>query len=75
MGYISKKQREEIKQKFEGLCAYSGTPLEDDWQVEHIKPLVRKRMFNFRTKLSGIFCQTAVTCWAVYQQVLKLETK
>lgn len=41
MGYISKKQREEIKQKFDGLCAYSGTPLEDDWQVEHIKPLVR----------------------------------
>ncbi|HQU96708.1 MAG TPA: hypothetical protein PLU58_12030 [Saprospiraceae bacterium] len=37
MGYISKKQREEIKQKFDGLCAYSGTPLEDDWQVELIK--------------------------------------
>ncbi len=41
MGYISKKQREEIKQKFGGLCAYSGTPLEDDWQVDHIKSLVR----------------------------------
>ena len=23
------------------------------------------------TKLSGSFCQTAVTCWAVYQQELK----
>jgi len=41
VGYISKKQREEIKQKFGGLCAYSGTPLKDDWQVDHIKPLVR----------------------------------
>ena len=41
--YISKKKREEIKNKFDGLCAYSGTPLEDDWQVEHIKPIVRNR--------------------------------
>ena len=35
---INKKIREQIKQKYGGLCAYSGTPLEDDWQVEHIKP-------------------------------------
>jgi len=41
MAYINKKKREEIKQKFNGLCAYSGTPLEDDWQVEHVKPIVR----------------------------------
>jgi len=39
--YISKKNREIIRQKFNGLCAYSGTPLEDDWQVEHIKPVRR----------------------------------
>ena len=38
---ISKKKREEIKQKFGGLCAYSGTKLEDDWQVDHIKPIIR----------------------------------
>jgi hypothetical protein len=36
--YISKKDRETIKQKYGGLCAYSGTPLEDDWQVDHIHP-------------------------------------
>lgn len=41
VGYISKKQREEIRQKFDGLCAYSGTPLEDDWQVDHVKPIIR----------------------------------
>lgn len=39
--YISKKQREEIRQKYQGLCAYSGTPLEDDWQIDHVKPLTR----------------------------------
>ena len=39
--YISKKDRELIRQKFGGKCAYSGTILEDDWQVDHIKPLRR----------------------------------
>ncbi len=38
--YISKKLRQEIYQKFDGKCAYSGTPLEDDWQVEHIEPQI-----------------------------------
>ena len=37
---INKKLREQIKQKYGGLCAYSGTPLEYDWQVEHIKPKI-----------------------------------
>ena len=41
MAHISKIQREKIKQKFNGLCAYSGTPLEDDWQIDHVSPLVR----------------------------------
>lgn len=27
--------------KFGGKCAYSGTELLPDWQVDHIKPLVR----------------------------------
>jgi len=39
--YISKKNREIIKQKFGGRCAYSGTILEDDWQVDHVEPLIR----------------------------------
>lgn len=35
------KKRDRIYQKYNGLCAYSGTPLEDDWQIEHINPVVR----------------------------------
>lgn len=35
---MNKKTREQIKTKYNGLCAYSGTVLEDDWQVDHIKP-------------------------------------
>lgn len=34
-------KRDRIKQKFDGLCAYSGTPLEGDWQIDHLKPVVR----------------------------------
>ena len=39
--YVSKKDRETIRLKFNGRCAYSGTPLEPDWQIDHIKPIVR----------------------------------
>jgi hypothetical protein len=42
--YISKKRREIIKQKYGGRCAYTGTVLKDDWQVDHIKPM---RMYEF----------------------------
>lgn len=44
--YISKKDREIIRNKFNGKCAYSGTDLEPDWQVDHIKPLIRNWMLN-----------------------------
>jgi 5-methylcytosine-specific restriction endonuclease McrA len=39
--YVSKKNREIIRLKFGGKCAYSGTDLEPDWQIDHIKPVVR----------------------------------
>jgi 5-methylcytosine-specific restriction endonuclease McrA len=39
--YISKKDRELIKYKFGGKCAYSGTELKEDWQVDHVKPIIR----------------------------------
>lgn len=32
---ISKKLRQQVYDKFNGLCAYTGKPLEDDWQVDH----------------------------------------
>lgn len=39
-------KRERIYHKFNGLCAYSGTPLEDDWQIEHIEPVIRNWWTN-----------------------------
>lgn len=38
MRKISKELREEVYNKFGGLCAYTGTPLEPDWQIDHIEP-------------------------------------
>ena len=30
--------REKVYKKFNGKCAYSGTPLRDDWQIDHLIP-------------------------------------
>jgi len=30
--------RKQVYQKYNGLCAYSGTPLEDDWEIDHLQP-------------------------------------
>lgn len=35
---ISKKVREQVRLKFGGLCAYTGKPLDDKWQVDHVTP-------------------------------------
>lgn len=37
----NKERRQRIYNKFGGLCAYSGTPLEDDWQIDHVRPIAR----------------------------------
>lgn len=42
---ISKHKRELVKRKFNGRCAYSGTLLEDDWQVEHVKPKIHYQIW------------------------------
>lgn len=39
--YISKKNKQIIKEKFGNKCAYSGTDLDSDWQIDHVKAVVR----------------------------------
>lgn len=39
--HISKKKRAEIFSKFAGKCAYTGTDLLSDWQVDHVDPVRR----------------------------------
>lgn len=40
---VSKVDREIIKNKFGGKCAYTGTVLKEDWQVDHIQPIIRNQ--------------------------------
>jgi 5-methylcytosine-specific restriction endonuclease McrA len=35
---MKKQLREEVYNKYGGLCAYTGKPLGDDWQIDHIHP-------------------------------------
>lgn len=44
--YISKKNREIVKNKFDGKCAYTGTELLSDWQVDHAKAVRRNWWLN-----------------------------
>ena len=30
-------KREKVYNKFNGKCAYTGTPLESDWQIDHME--------------------------------------
>lgn len=34
-------KRERVFQKYNGLCAYSGTELEHDWEMDHMNPIIR----------------------------------
>jgi len=38
---MKKQDRKIIFDKFNGRCAYSGTILKDDWQSDHVKPIIR----------------------------------
>ena len=44
--YISKKTRELVKNKYNGRCAYTGTILQNDWQIDHANPLIRNWFDN-----------------------------
>lgn len=47
---IKKSLRNEVYNKFGGKCAYSGTDLKEDWQIDHLVP---KTLFEtvYRNKL------------------------
>lgn len=38
---LSKKQREELRVKYGGRCAYCGHELDDRWQADHLIPVRR----------------------------------
>jgi len=42
-----KEEREFIRLKFNGRCAYCGNPLPNKWHVDHKIPVVRNKEFNY----------------------------
>ena len=52
---LSKKQREELRMKFGGKCAYCGCELADKWHADHITPVRRtivEKIENGRARLT-----------------------
>jgi 5-methylcytosine-specific restriction endonuclease McrA len=45
---MSKKIRQKIFEKYDGRCAYTGKPLDDKWQVDHIEPVFYYTMFRLQ---------------------------
>lgn len=39
---LNKSQREQVKRKFGGLCAYCGHPLPDRWHADHLIAVERE---------------------------------
>jgi len=75
--YISKKNREIIKQKFGGKCAYTGTDLLPDWQVDHVSPVVRNWWTNTAMMENNHNIDNMVPCQKIvnhYKGSLDLET-
>src|SRR5690606_23920182 len=38
---LTKSQRQALKEKYQGRCAYCGDLLGDRWHADHIEPIVR----------------------------------
>lgn len=42
---LTKTQREEVKNKLGGRCAYCGVPLGDKWHADHLEPVIRESKY------------------------------
>jgi 5-methylcytosine-specific restriction endonuclease McrA len=72
--YISKKNKELIRNKYNGKCAYSGTFLEDDFQIDHIKPIRRN---SYLENIENHNFENLVPCQKIinhYKHTYDLET-
>lgn len=69
---MKKSDREAVFNKYGGLCAYSGTPLESDWQVDHVVP--KNWCYFMKTDLDNIDnlvpCQKTINH---YKRALSIE--
>lgn len=50
---LTKAQREQLKNKFGGHCAYCGCKLEEKWHADHLAPIYRGHDENKRYEHHG----------------------
>jgi 5-methylcytosine-specific restriction endonuclease McrA len=71
------KKRKLIFDKFGGKCAYTGTDLKDDWQVDHIKPRIMYEIGSYPYEGNPNDISNLVACQKIvnhYKRALPLET-
>ncbi len=51
---MTKTERQIVHDKYEGKCAYTGKPLDDKWQVDHMTPKVLYRIGVRQGNMNGI---------------------
>jgi len=42
MSRLTKAEREQVRQKYGGRCAYCGEPLQARWHADHFEPVLRR---------------------------------
>ncbi|ANN70882.1 HNH endonuclease [Bordetella bronchialis] len=47
---LTKQQREELRGRFGGRCAYCGEPLGDKWHADHLEAVFRDTLMEVRNK-------------------------
>lgn len=70
-------KRDIIYAKYNGRCAYSGTELKNDWQVDHIKPRIMFEIGSYPYEGNPNDINNLVPCQKIinhYKRALDLET-
>lgn len=73
---LTKKTRQAVYDKYQGKCAYSGTPLEPDWQVDHIKTRIMYEIGSYPYEGDPDDIDNLVPCQKIlnhYKRALPLE--
>lgn len=83
---LNKKQREELKQKFGGRCAYCGCELSDKWHADHLAPIYRGHDEKIRYEHRGydeignlmpacVSCNLSKSTWSLEMWREELKVK
>lgn len=54
---MDKKLRQQVYEKYNGLCAYTGKPLDDKWQVDHMTPIQSKNWYWSEASRKAMNCK------------------